>query len=97
MNPPTRAKRTHTARQLGERFNRSPRTIRRIIAEEREEWLLRVEQRRGKIRELRSAGMTMRAIAAELGCSVGTVHNALKTRETNYGASRDMTETGVCG
>lgn len=83
MNPPTRARRTHTARELGERFNRSPRTIRRIISEERQEWLSRIDQRREKIRELRSSGMSMRAIAAELGCSVGTVHNALKAQETS--------------
>lgn len=79
MTPPTRARRTHTARELGERFNRSPRTIRRIIAEPREEWLARARQRQQQIATMRATGMTMRAIAAELKCSVGTVHNALKT------------------
>lgn len=81
MSTPTRARRKMTARELGERFNRSPRTIRRIIAEERSEWLSRAEQRQQQIRELRATGgMSMRAIAAELGCSVGTVHRALKTQ-----------------
>jgi len=30
---------------------------------------------------MRVSGMTMRAIAAELKCSVGTVHNAVKALE----------------
>lgn len=81
MTAPTRAKRQHTARELGERFNRSPRTIRRIIAEEREVYLSHAEERREKIRQLRETGMTMRAIAAEVGCSVGTVHRAITSAD----------------
>lgn len=77
---PTRARRTHTARELGERFGRSPRTIRRIISEPRDDYLARAQERAERIRKLRQSGMTMRAIAAELGCSVGTVHYALKGR-----------------
>ncbi len=53
-------------------------TIKRWTSEPREVYLSRVEGRREQIRELRAAGMAMRAIAAEVGCSVGTVHNALK-------------------
>lgn len=78
MTQTSRARRSHTARELGERFNRSPRTIRRIIAEPRDEWLLRATQRHEQIRALRAEGMTMRAIAEQLGCSVGTVHYALQ-------------------
>ncbi|WP_408610982.1 helix-turn-helix domain-containing protein [Brevibacterium yomogidense] len=37
----------------------------------------RAQKRRAKIRELRATGMSMRAIAEEVGCSVGTVHYAL--------------------
>ena len=78
MTAPTRARRKLTARQLGQQFGRSPRTIRRIIAEPREDFLDRAQQRREQIRELRTTGISMRAIAAEMGCSVGTVHRALK-------------------
>ena len=75
---PKRARRKYTARELGERFGRSPRTIRRVIAEERGEWLARAQKRQDRIRELRATGMTMQAIASKLGCSIGTVHRALK-------------------
>lgn len=78
MGAITQARRSQTARELGERFNRSPRTVRRVIAEPRASYLSRAQERRLKIRELRATGMSMRAIAAEVGCSVGTVHNALK-------------------
>ena len=56
---PTRARRKHTARELGEKFNRSPRTIRRIIAEPREEYRSRAAARHKQIRDLRAAGMPM--------------------------------------
>lgn len=41
------------------------------------------QERAERIRTLRESGMTMRAIAAELGCSVGTVHYALKAHLTS--------------
>lgn len=72
-----REKRIQTARALGNQFERSPRTIRRIIAEPRDEYLSNAQKRREKIRELRKAGLSYRAIAHEVGCAVGTVHNAL--------------------
>ncbi|MCH9728849.1 MAG: helix-turn-helix domain-containing protein [Actinomycetia bacterium] len=72
-----------TARELAERMGTSVRTAQRWTSEPREVFVNRGKQRREKIRELRSSGMSMRAIAAELGCSVGTVHNALKAQETS--------------
>ncbi|MFD8880892.1 helix-turn-helix domain-containing protein [Corynebacterium xerosis] len=78
MSTPTRAVRKHTARELGERFGRSPRTIRRIIAQERSEFLAQARERGQRIVELRAKGMSMRAIADEIGCSVGTVHRYVK-------------------
>lgn len=83
MSTPARARRNQTAAELGKRFQRSPRTIRRIIAEPREEYLERAATRHERIRELREQGMTYREIAAEVDCTVGTVHYALhKDTET---------------
>jgi transposase len=67
-----------TVRELAKRTGVSTASIIRWTSEPREVYLSRAEERREKIRELRAGGMTMRAIATELGCSVGTVHGALK-------------------
>ena len=45
----------------------------------RENYLSRAEERRQKIRELRKTGLSIRAIAVEVGCSVDTVHNAINS------------------
>lgn len=78
MTAETPARRKRTAREAAQQWGYSERHIRRIVAEPRDQYLSRAQQRRERIRELRATGMTMRAIATELGCSVGTVHNALK-------------------
>lgn len=70
-----------TAREVAEKTGLSIRTIMEWTAEPRDAYLSRAEQRRQKIRELRKTGLSMRAIAAEVGCSVGTVHGALKNTE----------------
>lgn len=66
-----------TARELAERTGMSIRTAQRWTSEPKEVYLARAQQRHQDIRALRATGMTYRAIAAEVGCSVGTVHNAL--------------------
>lgn len=71
-----------TARALAERHGQSIRTAQRWTSEPREVYLSRAEERREMIRTLRADGLSMRAIADELGCSVGTVHNALKDATT---------------
>lgn len=70
-----------TAREVAEKTGLSLRTIMEWTAEPREAYLSRAEERRLQIRELRETGLSMRAIAAEVGCSVGTVHNALAKEE----------------
>jgi transposase len=70
-------KRKQTARELAELYGVNERTIRRAVAQPRDEYLGEAERRRQTIRAMRSQGMTMRAIAAELGVSVGTVHYSL--------------------
>ncbi|QIM16039.1 helix-turn-helix domain-containing protein [Leucobacter insecticola] len=51
--------------------------VKRLIAEPRDEYEARIAARHERIRELRADGLSMRAIAAELDVSVGTVHYAL--------------------
>lgn len=67
-----------TIREAAAITGMSPRSIRRWTSEPREVYLARAAERRQKIHELRAKGLTMRAIADELGIAVGTVHNALK-------------------
>ena len=66
-------RRNRTARELAEQFGVSERTIRNIAAEPRVEYLARAQDRRRRITELRAQGKTMRAIADQLGVSVGLV------------------------
>ena len=72
-----RGRRKGTAKELAERIGVSERTIRRYMAEPREDVAARVAERHARIRELRDKGLSMRAIAVEVGVSVGTVHYAL--------------------
>lgn len=65
------------ARVLAERAGVSERTIKRYIAEPRDEYDARVSARHSRIRELRAEGKSYRAIAAELNVSIGTVQYAL--------------------
>ena len=69
-----------TIREAAELTGLTPQTIKRWTSEPREVYLGRAQERQEQIRQMRSKGMTMRDIAAELGCSVGTVHYALKGR-----------------
>ena len=64
-------------RELAERIGKSPATVARYTSEPREQYDARVAERHQRIRDLREDGKSMRAIAAELDISVGTVHYAL--------------------
>ncbi|WP_301195393.1 winged helix-turn-helix transcriptional regulator [Corynebacterium stationis] len=64
-------------RELAEKTGASRRSIIRWTSEPREDDLNRAQARRAKIRQLRSEGLSMRAIAKELNISVGTVHYSL--------------------
>lgn len=74
-------RRNATARELAERIGVSERTIKRYMSEPRAEYDARVAARHARIRELRKEGKSMRAIAAEVGVTVGAVHYALKKAE----------------
>lgn len=74
---PTRAKRQQTARELAERFGVSKRTIQRTVAQSRTDYLAEAAARHERIRALRAEGLSMRAIAATEGITVGAVHYAI--------------------
>lgn len=67
-----------TAAELAEMVGKSPRTIVREFSEPREDYLRRAEKRGEAVLRLRKEGMTIRAIADEVGVSIGTVHRHIK-------------------
>jgi len=67
--------------ELAKRIGKSPATVKRYTSEPRELFDARTEARHERIRELRAEGLSMRAIAAELDVSVGTVHYALNKEQ----------------
>jgi len=67
-----------TARELAERTGMSVRTAQRWTSEPREVFIKRANDKRERVRALRAQGLSIRAIAAEIGCSVGTVHRYVK-------------------
>lgn len=72
-----------SVRELAEKAGVSPRSIINWTSEPRDAYLSRADERRQQIRELRQKGLSMRAIAAEIECSVGTVHNALTSQDND--------------
>lgn len=79
------------ARVLAEQFGSSERTVRRIVAEPRADFLRRAEARRARVWEMRQQGMSYQEIATELDCPVGTVGTMLRKarqeRETDAEAA----------
>src|SRR5699024_12877238 len=70
-----------TARELAERTGMSVRTAQRWTSEPREVFIKRANEKRVRVQELRAEGWSIRAIAAEIGCSVGTVHRYVEESE----------------
>lgn len=62
-------RRKDTARDLAAKHDRSPRTIRRVIAEPRHQFEERARQRQQQALALRADGLTYREIAAALNIS----------------------------
>lgn len=71
-------RRKKTARELATKFDVSTRTIQRMMAEPREEFIKRAEQRRENILELRSQDLKMREISEQLAIPIGTVGSIIK-------------------
>lgn len=67
-----------TQKELAEMAKVSVRTVSRRYAEPRNEFRGRAERRKQKAVQLRAEGLSIRAIAAEMGISAGSVHRYLK-------------------
>ena len=70
-------RRGRTAREVAERTGTSISTAQRWTSEPREVYLARAARRHETIRRLREQGLSMRAIAEQVGCTVGAVHYAI--------------------
>src|SRR5699024_4043180 len=67
-----------TIREVAEGTGLSTATIDRWTSAPREDYLAQANEKRAQVQELRAKGLSMRAIAAEIGCSVGLVHRYVK-------------------
>lgn len=84
-----RKKRHGTARELAERFGVSPRTVQRLVAEERSEYVGRAASRRDQIIALHRRGLKQKAIAAQLDVTPALVSIRLReAREAGVDLSR---------
>lgn len=72
----------YTLREASKKLGVSRSTVARWTSEPREAYEAKAAARHERIRELRAEGMSMRAIAAEVGVTVSTVHYALTKAET---------------
>ncbi|MEL6051663.1 helix-turn-helix domain-containing protein [Corynebacterium rouxii] len=68
----------HRVKEAAKITGLSTATIIRWTSEPREDYLARADEKRRRVRELRSKGLSIRTIAQETGYSVGTVHRYIK-------------------
>lgn len=66
-------RRNKTARELAERLGVTPRTVQRLMAEPRADYLARANSKRQQVAKLRATGLSVRAIAQETGISKSAV------------------------
>ncbi|WP_051161545.1 hypothetical protein [Nocardia brevicatena] len=62
---------------MAKQFGTTDRTIRRMIAEPRDDYETRAKAKRDRAQALRAQGATYRQIADELGISIGSVSSLL--------------------
>ncbi|MBM7050800.1 helix-turn-helix domain-containing protein [Rothia sp. ZJ1223] len=66
-------RRKFTAREAAERLGVTTRTVQRLMAEPREQYLARANTKREQVAQLRTEGLSVRAIAEKLEISKSTV------------------------
>lgn len=73
----TAARRSISAREGAAKLGVSDRTVRRLVAEPRDNFETRARERRQRAAELRNSGWSYKQIADEMGCSIGAVGSLL--------------------
>lgn len=66
-------RRKFTAREAAERLGVTTRTVQRLMAEPRDQYLERANIKRKQVADLRAQGLSIRAIATELNISKSAV------------------------
>lgn len=89
-------RRKQTARELAEKMGASTRTIQRIMAEPRDQFLARAAENRRRAVELREQGLKYREIAEEMGVTTGTVGKLLHDAR-RYAVSSELRTVDVAG
>ncbi|TFU19526.1 replication protein RepB [Rothia nasimurium] len=79
-NPVRRKK---TARELAEKLGVSVSTVQRLMAEPRDQYLERANIKRKQVADLRVQGLSVRAIANELGISKSAAGRYVQEYENN--------------
>lgn len=70
-------RRNISARELAEQFGVSRRTVQRLIAEDREDYLARAQDNRERARQMKNEGASIKEIQEALGVSRATVYRYL--------------------
>lgn len=83
--PTIRKRRPYPAAQIAKALGVSERTVRRRVAESREDYEQRAAQRRAFVAEQRARGVPLADIAAQLGATVNAVKSLHK--QARRGAS----------
>lgn len=68
-------RRTMTAREAAERLGCSPRTVQRVMAEPRHQFLARAAERQLRAAEMKDQGKSYREIAESLECTPKAAEN----------------------
>jgi transposase len=75
-------RRQFTAREAAERLGVTTRTVQRLMAEPREQYLARANSKREQVAELRANGLSVRAIAEKLEISKSAAGRYVQEYET---------------
>ena len=69
MIPKIAKRRSLTSTEAAKRFGKSPRTIRRLVAEDRSDYEATAAARRQQAHDLKQQGMSWAEVAEAMGCS----------------------------